>query len=495
MKVTNRHIISIILSSLIISLIIFGANIHNVKAEQSNNGLIADWKLNEGSGNNALDSSSNAYNGIIHGASWVSNQGTNALGFNGVSSYVDVPSLPVSNIDSLTVVAWINSDFSKTGYIFYHGDTGEFLLHNGERLSDGPVAGRYPNLASFSVKLAGSTWYDVYSSPLQPNAWHQIVGVWKKGVALEIYVDGVLAGENKAISSGYLLNDGSYWLPSLGVYNRGAEANTYYKGLLNNVMVFNRALSSQEIADNYVSNNPRALTKPALDLSCESSTSISGFKVKIEGNIASNSTPISNAPILLSYSVNGGNSWQDLTLANTDSNGAYSETWTPSVTGNYLIKAIYEGNDNYSETSLIVNLAVTSSEEDNAFSVSSNSTMSSLSFNSTSKVLSFSVTGPSNTTGYAKVYIAKSLIQDTSGISVYLDGNKVDYTAISRDDSWLLHFTYQHSTHEVTVNLANSTLMGGNQLGNWIIYIAVVGIVIAIVGIMIALKRRKTKKT
>ena len=497
MKATNKHITSIILSSLIICLIISGANIHNVKAQQltTSNGLIADWKLNEGSGNTALDSSGNAYNGIIHGASWVSNQGTKALEFNGVSSYVDVPSLPVSNIDSLTVVAWINSDFSKTGYIFYHGDTGEFLLHNGERFSDGPVAGRYPNIASFSVKVY-STWYDVYSNSLGPNVWHQIVGVWERGSSLRIYVDGVLATENTAISSGNLLNDGSHWLPSLGVYNRGAEANTYYKGLLNNVMVFNRALSSQEIADNYASNNPRALTKPTLDLSCESSTSISGFKVKIEGSLSSNSTPISNAPILLSYSVNGGNSWQDLTLANTDSNGAYSETWTPSVTGNYLIKAIYEGSDNYSETSLIVNLAVTSSEEDNVFSVSSNSTMSSLSFNSTNKELSFSVTGPSNTTGYANVYIAKSIVQDISSISIYLDGNKVDYSATPIDDSWLLHFTYQHSTHTVTINLGISeSLTIGNQLGEWVIYAVIASaILLTLLVAILALKWNKNKK-
>ena len=214
-------------------------------------GVIAYWKFDEGSGTTVSDSSGNNYQGTIHGTSYVDGKSNQALSFNGVSSYVNVPSLPVTNLNSLTVVAWINSDFSKIGYIFYHGDTGEFLLHNGERTSDGQVSGRYPNLASFSVKLTGSTWFDVYSSALTPNAWHQIVGVWVKGESLKIYVDGALAGENTAIASGSLLNDGSYWLPSLGVYNRGAEAGTYYKGLLDNVMVFNRALSADEIVALY----------------------------------------------------------------------------------------------------------------------------------------------------------------------------------------------------------------------------------------------------
>ena len=122
-----------------------------------------------------------------------------------------------------------------------------------------------------------------------------------------------------------------------------------------------------------------------------------------------------------------------------------------------------------------------------------NSTISNLFFNSTHKELSFVVTGPSNTSGYANVYISKSIIQVVSGVNVYLDGNKVDYSAISTEDSWTLHFTYQHSTHEITVNLASFTLFGDSPLENWIIYIASAIIVIAIVGVMIALKRRKTK--
>jgi len=116
---------------------------------------------------------------------------------------------------------------------------------------DGPVAGRYPNIASFSVKIAGSIWHDAYSSALTPNTWHQIVGTWTKGSSLKIYVDGALAGENNAIASGYLLNDGPSWLPSLGVYNRGAEAESFYKGQLDNVMVFNRALTSEEVMTLY----------------------------------------------------------------------------------------------------------------------------------------------------------------------------------------------------------------------------------------------------
>ena len=718
--------------------IIDANNQDNYPLVSSSSGLIANWKIDEGNGDTIFDSSGNNYQGTIQGASWIETDGNTALSFNGVSDYVSIPSLSVSNINSLTVSAWIKSDFSKTGYIFYHGDTGEFLLHNGERFSDGPVAGRYPNIASFSVKLAGSTWYDVYSNSLEPNVWHQIVGVWEKGNSLKIYVDGVLAGQNTAISSDYLLSPGSYWLPSLGVYNRGAESNTYYKGLLSNVMVYNKALTSQEISrtfiddfnsytlDNkwmfidpsggstadlssasgflrmattsppyrdlyspinfnaprlmlttggnftietslnattvqewesagllvwkdssnflrldracgasnsqrivfimskngswdptdvllqsalnptflkiertgekfsgYYSNNgldwtlvgektlpvadpldvgldvvnvyhvgtffadfdyfrmnsqsqpnptptptpspeptafptptptatatptpspapsphptttisptasptstPAPTTNPAatLELSCSSSVSYDSFRVEINGRITENNNGIVSQPIAISYSVTNGKTWQDLTSVTTDSDGSFSAVWTPLVTGNYMIRASWVLDDS---VNAIVNLALlpfTDSVSKNVFSVASNSTISDLAFNSTSNQLSFTVTGETGTFGYTDVTVAKNLIKDITKVQVYIDGIKVQTYTTETTDSWLLHFTYQHSTHEVTLQLSSTstTSTSGNQ---YILY-AVVGSIFAVVLIAtLLILRKRSKKT
>jgi len=92
-------------------------------------------------------------------------------------------------------------------------------------------------------------------------------------------------------------------------------------------------------------------------------------------------------------------------------------------------------------------------EEQNVFSVESNSTISGLAFNTTSWELSFTATGPNGTTGYTKVTVAKRLAANITNIRVYLDGNKSEYTITSKDDSWLLTFIYIHSTHQVVVNL------------------------------------------
>ncbi len=279
--------------------------------------------------------------------------------------------------------------------------------------------------------------------------------------------------------------DSSYSTGTVGLRMRAAAASFDYFQISNE----NIPISSPTPTPT-PSLPPNAL-EPTLDISCKSTTSYSGFKVQIEGNLHNASIPLIDQPVLLSYSVTGGNTWQELTLTHTVSDGSYFAEWRPSVTGDYLIKAVFNGNDEYPQTTSVVNLAVTSYAEQNTFSVSSNSTITNLFFNSTSKELCFSVTGDSGTHGYSDVYIAKSLIADSSDINVLLDGFAIDKTVTSSSDSWLLHFTYSHSTHDVVIDLGGTSGALASVANNWLLPITVgLGIVVAIV-LGIALKRRK----
>lgn len=208
-------------------------------------GLVGYWKFDEGSGNTASDSSGNTNTGTIYGPTWETGKIGHALKFDGTGDYVSISPLNISGITSLTVSAWINSPFNQIGYVLYNGYNGESLLHNGERLSDGSVSGRYPNLASFSVKLQDGLWYDVYSSAISPNAWHHIVGDWIKGVSLRIYVDGVLMGENDIIPDYYLHNPGPAYNPRIGAYPYTEP--DFFEGLIDEVRIYNRALANGEI--------------------------------------------------------------------------------------------------------------------------------------------------------------------------------------------------------------------------------------------------------
>jgi len=208
-------------------------------------------------------------------------------------------------------------------------------------------------------------------------------------------------------------------------------------------------------SDKLWSPNINCLLPTSISISLSSSTSYVGFKVEINGNLTCNEVSLSGASILLSYSVTSGESWNDITSVNTASDGNYSAMWMPSATGNYLVRATWSGNSTYPGANTTINLAVTQFEEQNVFSVTSNSTVSELAFNSTSRELSFTVTGPSGTIGYINVHIAKTLIDNIADVTVYLDGDQLNYTVTSIDDSWRLHFTYLHSTHEVTISLGD----------------------------------------
>jgi len=206
---------------------------------------------------------------------------------------------------------------------------------------------------------------------------------------------------------------------------------------------------------------PTLAAKPALkiDLSCTISTSHDALKATIKGKLTSSelSFSLSRVPISLSYSITSGASWQDLTLVYTDMDGVFGAVWTPAASGNYLLRAAVANATEYSEAETVVNLAVTPFEEEaaqNVFSVASNSTVSDLVFNANSQRLTFSVSGPNGTAGYVEVYIAKTLIDDPAKVKVYVDENEKAFATTEAAESWLLRFTYQHSTHAVTLSLA-----------------------------------------
>jgi hypothetical protein len=232
-----------------------------------------------------------------------------------------------------------------------------------------------------------------------------------------------------------------------------------------------------------------------LTLSLNSPTSLLGFKVNLNGTLQLNETRIGNAPILLSYSITGGQTWNDITLATTSFDGSYLAVWIPSATGTYMVKAS-AGNATFASPEILRALSVTSFSDQYVFSVSSNSTLSALAFNSTSRELSFTVSGPSGTTGFVDVAIAKNLVADITSLKVYLDGSSMNYTATSTSDSWLLHFTYSHSTHSVRIDIGSQRNLGltpfiETPLGMVILSI---GIIVAIAVLLLVFRRKRRKK-
>jgi hypothetical protein len=140
-------------------------------------------------------------------------------------------------------------------------------------------------------------------------------------------------------------------------------------------------------------------------------------------------------------------------------------------------------------------LSVNTFDEQNVFSVVSNSTVSALAFNSTSKELSFTVSGPNGTVGFVDVTLAKSLVANSANPRIYLDGVGLNYDVTSTADSWKLHFTYAHSTHSVIVSLGNAVTPGQSEPEPFstllVIAVAVASVALVGVGFLVYFKKRK----
>jgi hypothetical protein len=204
---------------------------------------------------------------------------------------------------------------------------------------------------------------------------------------------------------------------------------------------------------------------PSLTFYCTISTTLSGFNVGINGALSYNGPGLTSSGIVFSYSADGGSTWHDLAYLITGDYGNFSGVWMPSASGTYLIRGYWPGDEAYASVSTTVQFVVepVSNQEQNVFSVASNSTVTSLVFDSTQNQLSFSVSGPSGTSGYVQVSVPNNLI-DVSQMQVTLDGQPIQFSLLSENGVWMITFQYHHSSHSVVMSLGEASASSTNTL-------------------------------
>jgi len=195
----------------------------------------------------------------------------------------------------------------------------------------------------------------------------------------------------------------------------------------------------------------REQTPVTVYISLSGDSIYTGQEVKISGNLTYKGSGVQDASVFLSSKTYvEGAVWNDIASVKTDVYGKYSAVWKP-IYGFYQVKATWAGNSTYPESSISVNLGV-QGFGDLIKEFSSNSTISGLNFNVTTRVLSFSAEGPSGTNGYVSVTLEKDPSFNPQDISVLFDDYPIDYDIDSTDQSWILHFNYAHSVHNIVVN-------------------------------------------
>ncbi len=197
-------------------------------------GLAAWWKFTEGSGSYAYDSSGNANTATLHNPTWwTSNYGKTAW-FSGSSSYGLVnENASLEMTKQLTVAFWLRPSTNS--------NTDPRVI---SKLNDWDVklngSNRYPQ---FSVGQQYATLN--YALPL--ITWHHIVFTFANGV-VKGYVDGVQVPFSANTFTATSLPNWAYGL-YLAAYD--SNLNNPYIGSLDDVRLYNRALSASDVAALY----------------------------------------------------------------------------------------------------------------------------------------------------------------------------------------------------------------------------------------------------
>ena len=206
------------------------------------NGLIAYWKLDDGSGTNAVDSMGFS-NGTLSGSpTWTTGKINGGVSFSGSSQYVDFGTKFPAITSAITISAWVNPGASQIQYADIWGDhessfKGMVMQQNSNTLNQ--YSWGYGNGSNFS---SGAGFFNLTAS-----TWTHVVAV-KDATTCYVYLNGVeqvaLRGScSSAIVPATTINFSA---------GRGyAGGGRFFNGKVDEVAVWNRALSASEVSQLY----------------------------------------------------------------------------------------------------------------------------------------------------------------------------------------------------------------------------------------------------
>jgi len=237
-------------------------------------GAVLHLPFDEGSGNVTYNAVDPTVNGTIYGAQWVPGKLGYALDFDGVNDLVQINDVNINT--SFSISAWIKINEHKNwNGIVSHGkwswENGSFVFHvKGDgKLTLGTTdrSGEYKYMFGNSYPQTGVFQHVVATFDCQSNTG-------------SIYINGVLD------KSGTLVCPQS---PQDNFINVGwLSGESYFNGTIDEVYIFSRALSHQEIQLLYqrgashrldVAPNLRQITVPRLDLGSSSAAAKVSFEI------------------------------------------------------------------------------------------------------------------------------------------------------------------------------------------------------------------------
>ena len=219
-------------------------------------GLVACYDFEEGSGSVVRDKSGNGNHGTIHGAKFVDRGrgcvlSGHALQFDGVDDYVDFETKATLDCaDAVTLEAWVFPQLPKT-------PLGRTRIAGTERNS---YLLFYYDFNGRGCVFWHFTERNYLRALADPGAWHHIAGTFD-GEKVRLFIDGRLRDE-RTFKDGDYARDKPFRLgvksadKGIGIHPDDASFTCAFEGMIDEVRVYARALSEAEIADHYKRNVP-----------------------------------------------------------------------------------------------------------------------------------------------------------------------------------------------------------------------------------------------
>jgi hypothetical protein len=276
-------------------------------------GLVSAYSFNEGTGTVLNDVSGNTNNGTISNATWsASGKYGSALSFNGSTSRVDIlDSTSLHLTTGLTMEAWVRpTTLSAWRTVLMKEQTGGLVY--------GLYANSDTNRPSAHVNL-GSESDTRGTAKLSVNTWTHLAATYD-GSVLRLYVNGTqvstrtLGGSILTSTSALRIGGNSIW-------------GEYFAGLIDEVRIYNRALTTAEIQTDMNTAiggaPPTDTTPPTVSMTAPTNGATVSGNVTVSANASDNvavagvqflldGTPLGSEDTAAPYSV----SWNTATATN-----------------------------------------------------------------------------------------------------------------------------------------------------------------------------------
>ena len=285
-------------------------------------GLVAAFGFDEGAGTAIRDASSQNNTGVASNTTWTTGKFGNALVFNGTNSQVtiaDAPSLRLTT--AATLEAWVFPTSAPTGW---------------RAIIDKNVDGYYlfASTDNGNRPAGGGTWTSGNQNTFGPsaipvNSWTHLATTFD-GTTVRLFVNGVQVASQAQTAQ---------LAPTTGTLQIGADfyPTEYFAGLIDEVRIYNRALSPAEIQVDMLTPVSGAAPPPQTDTTPPSvniTSPANGATVTNTVSVSANATDnvgVSSVQFLLDGAA----------LGSPVSNAPFSVAWdtATAVAGNHTLQA------------------------------------------------------------------------------------------------------------------------------------------------------------